>query len=562
MTMAGLYARLAPALLEIIELVLVLAALGLILFRSRTLPKKAQSFQVVERWFSQLAKRKSRSVLVVGLLVLASRAALIPVLGIPEPSWHDEFSYLLAADTFAHGRLTNPPHPMAVHFESFHIIEQPTYMSMYPPAQGLVLAMGESLGNPWIGQLIVTALMCSVLCWMLQGWVPPGWALFGGLLAALRLGVLGYWMNGYWSASIVALAGALVLGALPRLQRRVRVQDALWLGLGLAILADSRPYEGFVLGVAIAAALITWLTGPRRPHLAVVLRRAALPLIAILGVTAVATGYYYYRVTGDAFRMTYQVNRAQYSRAPYFLWQKPRPEPLYRHAVMRAFYEREFRVFQKSQTPAGFLRELGEKIWFSWMFYVGTVFALPLLFLPWIFGDRRMRFPLLAGIFFLLGTTVETWTSPHYLAAATGLFYLVLMQCMRHLQLWYWRGHPGGAALVRAVPLICCGLIVLRVGAIVSGTPIEPRWPRGNLERAAILKQLQSSPGQHLVLVTYGPNHDLDHDWVYNSGDIDGSKVVWARAMGEKDNAELLQYFHDRQVWRLNADQEPPRLKQ
>jgi len=560
--MAGFYARLAPALLDIIEFVLVLAALGLILFSSRTGSGKSPSFQSVERWFSRLARRRSLSVLMVGVLVLASRTALIPLLGIPEPSWHDEFSYLLSADTFAHGRLTNPPHPMAVHFESFHIIQQPTYMSMYPPAQGLVLAFGERLGHPWIGQLVVTALMCSTLCWMLQGWLPPGWALFGGLLAALRLGILGYWMNGYWSASVVALAGALVLGVLPRLQRHPRLRDAVWLAFGLAILANSRPYEGIILGLAVAIALVIWLAGPRRPDLSVVLRRVAVPSIFILAVTTAATGYYYYRVTGSPFRMTYQINRGEYSQAPYFLWQEPRPEPVYHHPVMRDFYQREFRVFQESRTLPGFLRDLGQKIWSSWKFYLGSVFTLPLLLLPWTFRDRRMRFPLLAGTLFLVGTMVETWTSPHYLAAATGLLYLVLMQCMRHLRLWRWRGQPYGDAIVRAIPVICCALIVLRLGAVAAGAQIEPRWPRGNLERAAILRQLQSSPGQHLVIVSYRPEHDLDHDWVYNAADIDAAKVVWARDMGLRDNGELLQYFHGRQVWRLNADQDPPGLEQ
>src|SRR6266404_4296650 len=297
-------------------------------------------FRRAEEFFSRLAQRKGLAIIVLFFSVIALRLAALPVLPVPVPGIHDEFSYLLMADTFAHGRLANPSHPLWISFETFHVNWLPQYASMYPPAQGFALALGQLLGHPWIGVLLTDAAMCAAILWMLQGWLPARWAFLGGALAALKFGVASYWMNSYWGGATAAIGGALVLGALARILKRAKIRDALLLGIGVAILANSRPYEGFLFCILAAACLLWWLIGKTnsRQPLRVRLQNVLAPLAAMLLLTAAFMGYYNWRLTGNALLLPHSLSERTYHTTGLFLWDHKKPEMHYRNQQFEDFY--------------------------------------------------------------------------------------------------------------------------------------------------------------------------------------------------------------------------------
>jgi hypothetical protein len=532
-------------------------------------------FERVEDFLRPLARDRRFAVLAIGLLALGIRAALLPIEPIAVPVVQDEYSHLLAADTFAHGRLTNLTHPMWVHFETFHVIQQPSYASMYPPGQGLILALGQSaLGHPFWGVWLSVGIMCAAICWMLQAWLPEGWALLGGVFVVVRLAAFSYWGNSYWGGAMAATGGALVLGALPRLQQSQRARDAVAMGLGLALLANSRPYEGLIFSLPILVALLVWLLGKTRPPSRLLFRQVAVPLLLVLTVAACATCYYFWRVTGSPFRMPYQVNRATYAVAPYFLWQSPRPEPVYHNETMRDFYTLwELQEFNAARTPYGFVVATLGKINMLWLFYLGPLFVFAVLAalaaapygLSWKQLNPRTRFLLKAAAVSLAGLLVEVYFRPHYAAPMTGLVFVLLFQAMRYLSRWQWRGKDTGKAIVRALSVSCFALLLLRAAASPLHWSSQPTlshtWYSAeppNIEHTEVVARLQNMPGKHLAIVRYSVSHNLHDEWVNNLSDIDHSKVVWARDMGPEANLELIRYFSDRTVWLVKPEEEEP----
>jgi hypothetical protein len=274
----------------------------------------------------------------------------------------------LAADTFAHGRLTNPTHPMWVHFETFHVSHEPAYVSMYPPMQGLWMGFGQWLfGHPWYGVLLSAGAFCAAAVWMLQGWLPPVWAMAGGFIAVMRLGLFSYWTNGYWGGHVAAIGGALLLGAYARLRHRPTLSSAFWMCAGIALLANSRSFEGLMVCVPVAIAMAYQLVRSTG------VRRLLVPMVGMLAVVATLMAYYNARVFGSPLTMPYQANKAMYAVTPVFVWQPPRPEPVYRHKVMRDFYvgwELQRSYYDSATSVRALPLAVGQRVLRFWLFFV------------------------------------------------------------------------------------------------------------------------------------------------------------------------------------------------
>jgi hypothetical protein len=512
---------------------------------------------VLTSWLARVARRQWLALSVVFIIALLSMA-LPSILGsMPVPAIHDEFAYLLAADTFAHGRMTNPTHRHWPHFETFHVIHQPSYSSKFPPGQGLALALGQVLWCPLLGAWLSTAAACAASAWMLRPRVGPTWALLGGILASLHQTVH-WWSQSYWGGAVAMLGGALLGGGAARLlHRRPRAAHAILLTLGVAILAISRPFEGLITTLIVAVFLAIDLL--RRFDLARLLRRIILPAALVLVPSAGALGYYNWRITRSATTMPYVVHQQKYMVAPLFHWQSTRPVPDYRHEVLRRFFlYDELPVHEKQQALAGFLDEARTKI-----IALGRAYLQPpLLALPLVVaivslftarGRRGWKFDVLALLVCVLlplaHMLLTPWMRIQYMAPALPFLMALIIVGMRRMISWKTRGISIGSAIVAA---IFVAHVIAGIAWAVEYNRREQLEP--GRARAALVRYLEEQPGRDLVLVRYAPSHSPNSEWVFNAADIDASPIVFARAISPDEDQSLIDYFDDRHVWLLTVE--------
>lgn len=512
----------------------------------------AAALWALESAFARLAQKKKIAILTAGLLPLAARALLLPILPIPRPAIQDEFSYLLASDTFAAGRLANPSPQFPEHFETLQELMRPSYASKYPPLSGLVMAAAQKLtGKPWLGVWLTMGMLCGAMCWALQGWLPAVWALVGSLIAVLHIGIVSYWTESYWGGTCAAIGGALLVGAVPRLIERPRAGPALTFASGLAVLANTRPFEGFVFAVVCSGWLVfEWVRS--RSAARVILRSAILPMALLLIPVAAWMGYYNYRVTGHALELPYVAHDNQYARMEPVLWQTHvRPTPVYSNDFLREFWQSDLDAKLRAHHQI-----LATHAWDFLLvvrFLVGWPLALSMLVAARpLWRDPIARRALVLAALAYVGPALDTRVWPHYAAAETVLAYILAACALRALR----NAWPDEAGAY----LMWAALVVFALSTVLGLLAPENLYVMGsedflrNAKHASIDAQLEQQPGQQLVLVRYGPHHHLHEEMVFNHADIDGSKVIWARSLGAQKDAELIRHYPARAVWMLVED--------
>lgn len=499
-----------------------------------------------------LLRHRSAGVLLFVLLGFGGSAAVSLATGIPEPEVHDEFSHLLAGDTFASGRLANPTHPHWEHFETFHVLQRPTYVSKYPPGQGIVLALGQVLfAHPIAGVWLSTGLLCGAIYWMLCGWVSMRWAALGAFLVFVQIGLVSYWAQSYWGGAVAATGGALLFGGGRRLVDRPELGAGIATGLGLGILALTRPMEGLLSTLPVLIVFGVILVRRSTSERKALLTRGVLPALG-LGILAIGFfGYYNWRTTGSAVRPGYVEYNRQYGTTSLLGW-KDRVRPTYRHPRIKQYYD-TYVSGAVERVRHGFLRTLPLKLLGLAFFFLGPA-IIALVMVPRVLKERWLLFAFITTLLVLGFVLTTNRAFPHYLAPVTALVFLLMIASLREL-----REFLGNSRLVTAIIISMVFVASVRVVSEIR----EPETLFAQ-ERQRIMSRLEAHRGTDLVLVVYEDGHeerfDIHDEFVYNRANIDEAPIVWARYMDPEEASQLVAYFSDRNAWLLRVGRSTTRL--
>ncbi len=485
--------------------------------------------------------------------------------GPPIPHRVDEFAYLLGADTFNQGRLSNPAPPDAEYFYAPHILSTPTYQMKYPPGQSFILALGMIAGHPYFGVALLCGLFGAALCWGLQGHFNPAYALLGGMTGLLLYGPATYFVQSYWGGLLFATGGSLILGAVFRYLNGERLYlNGVLLGLGITCLLLSRPFEGFLFCLIPASFVLAYWIRKDQEFLTS-LRKIITPALVILILYTAFSLNYNKAVTGDALTLPYVAYEEKYAAAPLFAWQDFRETPEVQnhfHSLwMMHTRETVERIRDFSTLELYFLRA---DFWRS--FYTPHLWIIPFITgIVWLFYRRKWSLLMLSGgIILLLSSAflISVFYQHHYHSVIALPVVVLILYGLKAFGRLAVKRPKVTKVLPIAMLMICIVPSVIKLGEyLLLGIP-HLTW---TLQRREVTVQLQHMSKPAVVVVDYTDEAQPENLWHANGANLSDTEILWAQAYNQTAE-EVLEFARERNaaslVWvKVGAQEERPLVR-
>lgn len=499
--------------------------------------------------------------------------------GFPVAHVQDELSYTVAADTYANGKITNPTPAHFEHFETSHVLMEPSYISKYPPLQGMFMAVGQVVfGHQIFGVWLSCGLFAAALFWMLSVWTTREWAILGTIAMIALIGINSYWAQSYWGGMIASAGGALFFGGFRRLFEKLSTGSTVVMTLGGVILVNSRPFEGTLMMLPSLLILLIWVIRNKENTFSKKFTRIILPGLVVGGIALSAMFYQYYRVTGNPFKLPYSVHHAQYYPAPLFSFQEFNPNANKGNPRIRQIYDIYTKppildsILETGVPDSTVLRSVYGFIYVNSAtpFFLLSPFLFLFFFISVALAVKSSKW------FWLVGATIiftficmafgVWWDQHHYAAPLTCCFFVFLTEGFRRFY------GSGKDSQKRLILLTFFGLIigsfiyqelfaykqprmkkdfsadrVLLEDSLANHKKIRIEVPkRATFFKDELEKIVEKSNERYIAIVHYADGYDFHDEIVFNKADIANAKLIWAHDLGAEKNKRLLEFYNQR----------------